>query len=341
MNPIAIGNGGTSATTAPQALANLGAIGVASPAFTGTPTAPTPPLSDNSTRLATTAFVKGQGYLTGTTGVASFNTRTGAVALSSADVTSALTYTPYNATNPAGYQTAAQVTAVLPVAATTNPLMDGTAAVGTGTTWARADHVHASDTSRLPLIGGTLSGALAINPATAVEPLTMQVPSGGNARLWQTVTGTRQWSTGVMTSSGKYQIDDQTTPATRFVIDTNGNTYNTTGSWVTLSDARLKTDIVPYERGLAAVRQLNPVAFRFNGRSPMAGAGENALRYGLIADDVQLVMPEICGSTDIVLTGEEILTTVATLEPGQMIYALINAVKELATKVDALEATAH
>jgi hypothetical protein len=46
------------------------------------------------------------------------------------------------------YQTAAQVSAVLPVASSTPPLMDGTVAVGTGTTWARADHVHASDTSR-------------------------------------------------------------------------------------------------------------------------------------------------------------------------------------------------
>jgi hypothetical protein len=43
-------------------------------------------------------------------GVTSWNTRTGAVVLSSADVTGALTFTPYNATNPSGYQTASQVT---------------------------------------------------------------------------------------------------------------------------------------------------------------------------------------------------------------------------------------
>lgn len=49
----------------------------------------------------------------GATGVSSFNTRTGAVTLSSGDVTGALTYTPYNATNPSGYQTAAQVAAVV------------------------------------------------------------------------------------------------------------------------------------------------------------------------------------------------------------------------------------
>jgi hypothetical protein len=38
-------------------------------------------------------------------GVTSFNTRTGAVTLSSLDVTTALTFTPYDATNPAGYTT--------------------------------------------------------------------------------------------------------------------------------------------------------------------------------------------------------------------------------------------
>jgi len=84
----------------------------------------------------------------GATGVSSFNTRTGAVTLSSGDVTTALTFTPYNSTNPSGYQTAAQVTAVLPAASSTTPVMDGTAAIGSGTTWARADHVHPTDTSR-------------------------------------------------------------------------------------------------------------------------------------------------------------------------------------------------
>jgi hypothetical protein len=54
----------------------------------------------------------------------------------------------YAATNPSGYQTAAQVTAVLPVASSTTPLMDGTAAIGSGTTWAKADHIHPVDTSR-------------------------------------------------------------------------------------------------------------------------------------------------------------------------------------------------
>jgi hypothetical protein len=60
-------------------------------------------------------------------GVVTFNTRSGPVTLSSKDVTDALTYTPYNATNPAGYQNAAQVTAALvPYAPINNATFTGT-----------------------------------------------------------------------------------------------------------------------------------------------------------------------------------------------------------------------
>lgn len=72
----------------------------------------------------------------------------------------------YAASNPSGYQTAAQVTAALPVASSTTPIMDGTAAVGTGTTWARADHVHPTDTSRAPLASPVFTGAVTIPGGT-------------------------------------------------------------------------------------------------------------------------------------------------------------------------------
>jgi hypothetical protein len=49
----------------------------------------------------------------GADGVASFNTRTGAITLSSADVTTALGFTPYNATNPSGYITSSALSSYL------------------------------------------------------------------------------------------------------------------------------------------------------------------------------------------------------------------------------------
>jgi hypothetical protein len=61
---VALAKGGTgiAATSNAQLVSALGAATLASPAFTGAPTAPTAALTDNSTTIATTAFVKGQGY---------------------------------------------------------------------------------------------------------------------------------------------------------------------------------------------------------------------------------------------------------------------------------------
>lgn len=56
-NTTTIAEGGTGANSGPDALANLGGAPLASPALTGTPTAPTPAAGTNSTQIATTAFV--------------------------------------------------------------------------------------------------------------------------------------------------------------------------------------------------------------------------------------------------------------------------------------------
>lgn len=53
----------------------------------------------------------------------------------------------------------------LPVASTTDPLMDGSASAGESADYARADHVHPSDTSKLNLSGGTMTGALTLSGA--------------------------------------------------------------------------------------------------------------------------------------------------------------------------------
>lgn len=123
-----------------------GAAPLASPALTGTPSAPTAAAGPGTTQLATTAYVQGQGYQTATQAAAaapvqSVSGRTGAVTLAVADVagafaassagplatqagstaalavTGALGFTPYNATNPNGYVNAAGASAAAPVSA--------------------------------------------------------------------------------------------------------------------------------------------------------------------------------------------------------------------------------
>jgi hypothetical protein len=60
---LSVAQGGTGVTISTGTGANVLSV---SPAFTGTPTAPTPATADSSTTLATTAFVKAQGYTAST-----------------------------------------------------------------------------------------------------------------------------------------------------------------------------------------------------------------------------------------------------------------------------------
>jgi hypothetical protein len=113
-------------------LTGAGGALLASPVFTGTPSGPTATLGTSSTQLATTAFVQAQ-LAAGI--VSSFNTRTGAVTLTLADVTGvggapiaspALTGTPTAATATAGTSTTQL--------ATTAFVANAVAAIGTGVT---------------------------------------------------------------------------------------------------------------------------------------------------------------------------------------------------------------
>jgi hypothetical protein len=85
--PTAGDNSTRIATTAFVA-SQTGFAPLASPAFTGVPTAPTAALGTNSTQLATTAFVLSE-VAASVSGVASFNSRTGIVTLLANDVTAA------------------------------------------------------------------------------------------------------------------------------------------------------------------------------------------------------------------------------------------------------------
>lgn len=60
--------------------------------------------------------------------------------------------------------------------ATVAPIMDGTATVGTSLLYARQDHIHPRDTSRVALSGGTMTGALILsgNPTDNLGAATKQ-----------------------------------------------------------------------------------------------------------------------------------------------------------------------
>jgi hypothetical protein len=130
---------------------------------------------------------------------------------------------------------------------------------------------------------------------------------------------------------------DATLTNTAVFTASTGQCFNTSGTWTSFSDASLKQDVQPYTRGLDAIVQLNPVAFRYQKGTPFAPRDEpSQILFGLVAQDVEPHIPEIVGSTTATVGEEQ--REVATLNGGDLIYALINSVKELNAKIAALEA---
>lgn len=162
---VASFNGRVGAVTLNSAdVSAAGGALLAGPAFTGAPTAPTAAPGTNSGQLATTAFVVSAVNAAG--GVTSFNGRAGVVQLQAADITGA-----------GG--------AVLASPAFTGTPNAPTATAGTNTTQlATCAFVAAalSATGFLPLSGGTLTGAIAINGGNAPQ-LIISPPAGQSASL--------------------------------------------------------------------------------------------------------------------------------------------------------------
>jgi hypothetical protein len=80
----------------------------------------------------------------------------------------ALTGTPTSTTAAASTNTTQIATTafVLGQASSTTPVVNGTATIGTATTFARADHIHPTDTTRAPLASPTLTGTPSAPTAT-------------------------------------------------------------------------------------------------------------------------------------------------------------------------------
>jgi hypothetical protein len=141
------------------------------------------------------------------------------------------------------------------------------------------------------------------------------------------------------------------------------------GVWSDSSDARIKNELGEYSRGLDEIAQLRPIYYTFKGNDtdgppehvksgieeqdakadaplavpyPNSGhriAAENGTRYtGLIAQEVETVFPEMVTQRDGYIDGAAV-SDLRDLDTSPLIFALINSVKELKARIEALEAT--
>jgi len=114
---------------------------------------------------------------------------------------------------------------------------------------------------------------------------------------------------------------------TLMIMDRSGN-VTFSGNVTAYSDRRLKTDIKRIENAGDIVRRLEGVSFKYR-ENGQAG-------IGLIAQDVELVLPQIVGEA----TSSD-GSTHKNLAYGNVVAVLIEAIKELQIEVAALKSTLH
>jgi hypothetical protein len=107
-------------------------------------------------------------------------------------------------------------------------------------------------------------------------------------------------------------------------------------AWSNPSDARIKTVQRSYDDGLAVVQALEPLWLKYNG---LAGTNTALPEFvAVLAQDVQEVAPYMIGSYPAKLHPEdEEDTAILNFDGSTLLWTLVNAVKELATRVEALE----
>lgn len=142
-------------------------------------------------------------------------------------------------------------------------------------------------------------------------------------------------------TNGQVSINDadgyQYTSVPYSIFHVNGRaTSSYSSTFTTTSDERVKKNIVDYSKGLAEIIQVQPKSYAFNGKGNTI---EDVESIGVLAQEIKDVFPETVGTVNKKLNPEdEQETELYTVDISPVTYALINAIKELNAKVEALEA---
>ncbi len=129
-------------------------------------------------------------------------------------------------------------------------------------------------------------------------------------------------------------------------------------SFVATSDARLKTNIQPYSKGLKELLQVNPVSYNYNGKG---GIGHHTVTttdpvtgndvdtdvvdtkllattfVGVMAQDIQSVVPEaVFSHKGRIDKSDTVKTDILDFNPHTLTFILINAIKDLKSQIDSL-----
>ena len=125
--------------------------------------------------------------------------------------------------------------------------------------------------------------------------------------------------------------------STGFISPAGGGVYqgNNSSSWSTTSDRRIKKNIEDNSTGLDAINQVRVRSFEYRTADEIdelpssVAIDKKGTQVGVIAQEIQEILPDIV---------KEESTGCLSVNPDNMTWYLVNAVKELSAKVAELEA---
>ncbi|MEM8897224.1 MAG: tail fiber domain-containing protein [Bacteroidota bacterium] len=116
-----------------------------------------------------------------------------------------------------------------------------------------------------------------------------------------------------------------------------GDAFKNTGgsTWRTPSDAKIKDVQGSFEDGLEKLMKVNPIRYKYNGKMGLSTKEEYV---GIIAQELQPIFPYMISSFQGKLEeGDTDPTELLEFDASSLTFVLVNAVKELAKRVKALE----
>lgn len=137
-----------------------------------------------------------------------------------------------------------------------------------------------------------------------------------------------------ITNSGNVGIGTAS-PSFQLQLSTDSAAKPTTALWTISSDARIKENITRYEKGLNELMQINPINYDYNG---LGGFVKGKGGVGIIAQEIADILPDSVNSYPAKLNqDDEEETDILNFNGHELIYVLINSIKELKTEIDSLK----
>jgi hypothetical protein len=168
---------------------------------------------------------------------------------------------------------------------------------------------------------------------SGLAPNALQLGASGNGVLYLP-SGAWDGSAGIGLAAsfgaGNLQIT-----ATNTLYTGAANAYKTgsTTAWIIASDVRIKKNVTPYTKGLTELNQINIKNFEFNG---LGNSIDGTKGLGVIADEIEQVLPSSVNTNKVKLNKDDAeRVDLKHFDSTELVYLLVNSVKELSAKVDA------